>query len=316
MAAGVLEYGGPKRLRYAAAGVAVALSYVAFDMVAESKLREGTLTGFLASAHTLIDKLLPLIAGLALGVLIHYWRTRRQLAAHREHAEVLRSSLHRLERDQAVWVLAAAVLHELNNPLHALGLLLDEHAASEGDSERQQALAARARRQLELIRSRLQMLRSMRARGAPESRPVDLERLVAVLADDKAHVAGADRIQVHVRGEAPLVAYGDPTYLRTILENLFDNSLRALAPSGSGSVTFSLARESQHAVVRICDSGAPLPADVRAAPFELLRSRKTNGLGLGLPLARALARAMDGELSFDAADGKTFRLELPLVRPA
>jgi signal transduction histidine kinase len=311
-----LEQRSPKLAGYAALGVLAALSYVVFDVIAEDKIRDGTLTGAWASAHTLIDKLFPLIAGLALGVLIHYRRTRLQLAVHRDRAEALRSSLHKLERDQAVWVLAAAVLHELNNPLHALGVLLDEHAASDGDAAHQQALSARARRQMELVRAKLRLLRAMRATGAPDLRPVDLERLVLVLADDMAGLAGSERIEVRVRGAERLVAYGDPTYLRTILENLLDNSLNALQTSGSGCVTFSLTRESDNAVVRICDTGPPLPPDLLASLFEPLRACKTNGMGLGLPIARALARAMHGELLFEAADGKTFRLELPLALPA
>jgi signal transduction histidine kinase len=308
-----LEGRTPKLTLYVAAGVMAAISYVLFDIVAEDKIRDGTLTGAFANAHTVIDKLLPLIAGLALGVLIHYWRTRLQLAAHRDRAEELSSSLRKLERDQAVWVLAAAVLHELNNPLHALGLLLDEHGASDGDRSLQQDISVRARRQMDLVRTKLGMLRSLRAKGDPELRPVDVERLVVALARDMAPLAGGDRIRVQVRSEESLVAYGDPTYLRTILENLLDNSLTALARDGSGYVTFSLARESDSAVVRVCDTGPPLPTDVRAALFEPLRSRKTNGLGLGLPIARALARAMNGELSFEAGEGKTFRLELPLA---
>ena len=134
--------------RYAALGVMAACPTSCLTSSPRTRIRDGTLTGLWASAHTLIDKLFPLIAGLALGVLIHYRRTRLQLAAHRDRAEALRSSLHKLERDQAVWVLAAAVLHELNNPLHALGVLLDEHAASDGDAAHQQALSARARRQI------------------------------------------------------------------------------------------------------------------------------------------------------------------------
>lgn len=312
----MLARGAPRLAQYAVLGVTVALSYVAFDIIAEDKIRDGTLTGALASAHTLVDKLLPLIAGLALGVLIHYRRARLQLAAQRDRAEALRSSLHKLERDQAVWLLAAAVLHELNNPLHTLGLLLDEHAVSEGDGAHQQSLSERARRQMELVRAKLRMLRAMRATAPPALGPVDLERLVLGLADDTACLAGSERIQVRVRAPERLLAYGDPRYLRTILENLLDNSLNALQANGSGSVTFSLARESDNAVVRICDTGPPLPTELRASLFEPLRTRKTNGLGLGLPIARALARAMNGELSFEAGDGKTFRLELPLALPS
>lgn len=76
-----------------------------------------------------------------------------------------------------------------------------------------------------------------------------------------------------------------------------------------------LATEDGRAVVRVFDDGPPLDPGMRAALFEPLRTTKTRGLGLGLPIARALARAMRGELSFDEVDGKTFRLELPLRDP-
>jgi signal transduction histidine kinase len=42
----------------------------------------------------------------------------------------------------------------------------------------------------------------------------------------------------------------------------------------------------------------------------MVRTTRTQGLGLGLPIARALARSMRGDLLLD--DDKTFRLELPL----
>src|SRR5262249_20147545 len=82
------------------------------------------LTGPLKSAHTLVDRTFPVLVGGLLGVSAHYLRLRKQLTAAEEaaaRAEALRVRLQRVERDQAVWVLVATVLHELNNPLHALG---------------------------------------------------------------------------------------------------------------------------------------------------------------------------------------------------
>jgi C4-dicarboxylate-specific signal transduction histidine kinase len=62
------------------------------------------------------------------------------------------------------------------------------------------------------------------------------------------------------------------------------------------------------------DDGPALDCRVRAALFEPLGTTKAHGLGLGLPIARVLARAMHGDLVFEDTSGKAFRLDLPLER--
>jgi signal transduction histidine kinase len=246
---------------------------------------------------------------------IHYLRLRAELAAARaaaERAEALRARLQKVERDQAVWVLAAAVLHELNNPLHALGLLLDELDSSIGDASESRALLGRARAQAERAFSQLEMLRSMRSTGEPELQRVALDGIVDTLTTDLESLGAEDGVSVRMECVEPVFANGDPAYIRTILENLVDNSLHAVRANGGRTVVLKLATEHDRAIVRVSDDGPPLPSDVRAALFEPLRSTKPHGLGLGLPIARALARAMRGDLSFDDEHGKVFRLELPL----
>src|SRR5215831_16505555 len=124
----------PRLLVYVVAGGLAGLAYVVFDILSEARIRSGTLTGSLADAHAIVDHVLPVVAGILFGVAWHSLRLRAQLAAAEKaasRAEALRDRLQKVERDQAVWVLAAAVLHELNNPLHALCLLLDELAGAE-----------------------------------------------------------------------------------------------------------------------------------------------------------------------------------------
>jgi len=310
----------PRFVAYVGLGALAGAAYVLFDIVAEARIGSGTLTGALARAHAVVDHSFPVLVGALLGVCAHYFRLRAQLFVAQEaaaRAEALRVRLHKVERDQAVWVLVAAVLHELNNPMHALGLLLDEVAAlderKEEDGARRGDLVARARAQTERALTHLRTLRSMRGLGEPELERIALDRVIAAVVDDMRSVAAEDGLLVRAECGSAVLASADPAYVRTIVENLVDNSLHALRAGGGGCVTVRVERENGRAVVRVHDDGPPLDAIARASLFEPLRSTKTNGLGLGLPIARALARAMRGDLSLEETQRKAFRLELPLL---
>lgn len=311
------DVAAPRDLRLMAnvvLGALVGAVYVVFDILAESRIESGTLHGTLAGVHAVVDHTFPILVGGLLGLSAHYLRVRTQLAQAREaasRAEALRERLQKVERDQAVWVLAAAVLHELNNPLHALGLLLDE-LATETDAAEAKELTLRARAQADRALSQLALLRSMRSLDEPEFERVALDAVVRAFANDVGSLAREDGLTVKLECEGAVLANADPTYVRTILENLVDNCLHSLRTQGRGSITIRLAVEAGRAVVRVLDDGPPFARGALDALFEPLRTTKTEGLGLGLPIARALARAMRGNLSLDDAATKSFRLELPL----
>jgi signal transduction histidine kinase len=302
-------------LVYVLLGTLAGVGYVLFDILSEARLERGTLTGALASAHSVIDRIVPILAGALLGVCAHYLKLRAQLASANEaaaRAEALKIRLQRVERDQAVWVLVAAVLHELNNPLHAIGLLLDELGDTEGDEALRSDLVSRARAQADRALAQLTILRSMRTLAEPDFESIGLHRVVEALAKDVGALAAEHGLVVRVDASRPVLANADPRYVRTILENLLDNSMHALRGTTGGLIEVRLESSEGRARVSVCDNGPPLDETVRAALFEPLRTTKTQGLGLGLPIARALARAMGGELSFDDGKRKTFLLELPL----
>jgi len=314
----VTEASLPKRdLRlalYVFVGVLLGGTYSLFDLVSESRLRQGTLTGLMAGAHTLVDRLTPVIVGVLLGLSAHYGQLRARLSEAEHAAARARARLQKVERDQAVWVLAAAMLHELNNPLHAIGLLVDEIAEAEveADEESRRGILERIRAQMEKAHRHLATLRTMRSAGEPEVEGVTLDRVVGSVAAAVQLAASADGLIVHAECATPVLARADPTFVRIILENLVDNSLASLREGGGERVTIRLTEEAGRAVIRVHDDGPPIDARVDSALFEPLRSTKVNGLGLGLPIARALARSMRGELSFERSRGKTFRLDLPM----
>jgi len=295
-------------------GAVIGLAYVALDVLSESRIESGTLTGALARVHELVDRAGPVVVGIMLGLSVYALVVRRELMAAQaaaSRAEDFRRRLLKVERDQAIWVLAATVLHELNNPLHALGLLLDEHA-TERDEPRRADLVERVRVHADRARHHLAVLRSLRGRTAPSLEPVSLADVVHSLAEDLGALAKHDGITVSAECGAWIEARADVTYVRTILENLVDNSLCALRSAGGGAISVRVTVEQSRAVVSVSDDGPPIDEEARCHLFEPLRTTKVQGLGLGLPIARALARALKGDLTLDWRSGKVFRLELPL----
>ena len=100
--------------------------------------------------------------------------------------------------------------------------------------------------------------------------------------------------------------------------NLLDNAVR-YTPS-PGTVSISLRREGQMAVVAITDTGVGIPAEDIPLIFERFyrvdksRSRAEGGSGLGLAICRHIAEAHGGmiEVESEVGTGSTFSIWLPL----
>jgi len=101
--------------------------------------------------------------------------------------------------------------------------------------------------------------------------------------------------------------------------NLLDNAIRYTpAP---GTVSISLRREEQMAVVAIADTGVGIPAEDMPFIFERFyrvdksRSRAEGGTGLGLAICRYIAEAHGGKIQVQSQVqvGSTFSVWLPLL---
>ena len=109
----------------------------------------------------------------------------------------------------------------------------------------------------------------------------------------------------------------DPEKVRQILLNLLSNALK-FTPRG-GTIRMRCALEETHAAVRVIDTGVGIPRDKLATVFDPFvqvdreLSRPGAGIGLGLAIARDLARGMGGDLTAESEPGRgsVFTLTLP-----
>jgi two-component system, OmpR family, sensor kinase len=112
---------------------------------------------------------------------------------------------------------------------------------------------------------------------------------------------------------------GDHERLRQIVDNLLANA-RVHTPRGT-PVSVRLVRENGTALIEVQDSGPGMAADEVDRVFERFyrsdgsRSRETGGVGLGLSIVAAVARAHGGSVraSSEPGAGATFRIALPLA---
>jgi len=127
--------------------------------------------------------------------------------------------------------------------------------------------------------------------------------------------AGNARVAiVRPEGDASVPALGDFRRTLQILVNLIGNAMRYTPPGGQ--VVVEAFADGDAAGVRVTDHGKGIAVADQARifdKFERLDPAEAGGNGLGLYIARRLARAMDGDLSVESAPGSGARFTLTLL---
>ncbi|MFI6847991.1 sensor histidine kinase [Kitasatospora sp. NBC_00085] len=141
---------------------------------------------------------------------------------------------------------------------------------------------------------------------------------VAALLAGKAAVAGERGVRLAVAPAAHLPdAVVDARTLVTVLGNLIDNAVDALAPGGGGRVDVTLAAAGSTLLVEVADSGPGVPQELRERVFEEGWSSKDapahRPRGLGLAMVRRLVGRTGGRIVLDTGPlgGARFTVELP-----
>jgi len=249
-------------------------------------------------------------------------RSARRLAARERELREQRNALAETQRAAATAELSAALAHDLNQPLSAIGTYA---RAARLMAEREDADRPTLFRTLDQISSESaragQYVRRMRdffRTGAMHSEEVKVEELIdrgrAHLRDrlERAGIVFETSIEP---GLPPLRT--DAVQVGAVLDNLLGNACDALAdsprPRRIRVTAARLAGRSPPAIrVSVQDNGPGVADELRPQLFKPLATSKPHGMGLGLALSRSITERLGGGLSFDAAASiTTFHLDLP-----
>jgi signal transduction histidine kinase len=212
----------------------------------------------------------------------------------------------------------AAISHELRTPLSAvLGFAEEIHDAMEIQDplrSMMEVVADQSSEMASIIEDLLVVARSSFEDVPLAPRTIDLAAEAASVAD----AVGTRLTKQPTHDLAPTMAFADPIRVRQIIRNLLTNADRY----GGAEVMIRTGIDSASAMLEICDSGAPLPAELRDRIFQPYESSGPVGgqpaaIGLGLAVSRTLAQLMNGSLAYRHEDGwSVFELRLPAGQAA
>jgi two-component system NtrC family sensor kinase len=302
---------------------ALAIPLVAHDQaVGVLLLLRKTGTGpFAAEARPTLEGL----ASLTAASILEERSTRRaatlsnQLASLEEQQRALTERLSSAEaailqaaRLAAVGQLAAAIAHEINNPLYAarncLYLLENELADLKHNSE----YLTIAREQLTRIAGIIQRMRDFYRPARGDMAPANLNQLLEdtlALAQLNTHNVAIKIIFTPDYALPQVLCNADQ--LRQVFLNLVLNAIEAM-PDG-GTLTVRTTAGQNVALIEIEDTGIGIPDDIRAHLFEPFFTNKPNGTGLGLSISAHIVTQHIGQIEVEstAGVGSIFRVVLP-----
>jgi two-component system nitrogen regulation sensor histidine kinase GlnL len=230
------------------------------------------------------------------------------------------------DRLAALGEMAAAIAHEVKNPLAGIevmaGILKRQHAESEDAQSILRDIIKEAKMANAIVLEVLDFVRPIRLQVERISLS-DVVRDAIATAESHVPRGGVD-VGVRLNESLPPIQ-GDPHQLRQLFTNLLTNAFEAMG--GTGQVAISaqqLAAEEEpaggelHAVpmiqVEVADSGPGVPADVMDRIFSPFFTTKPQGSGLGLAIVRKIVDAHDGRIDVSAGvkGGTRFRVTLPV----
>ena len=230
------------------------------------------------------------------------------------------------DRLAALGEMAAAIAHEVKNPLGGIEVMAGLLKRKLPDSPDAQSILADIIKEAKMANAIvLEVLDFVR----PIRLQVDRLSLADVVRDavsvSESHVPrGNVDISLQLPTDLPTIQ-GDPHQLRQVFTNLLTNAFEAL--NGRGSV--AIAATSQPAekpragvesitgptvLVEVSDDGPGIPADVVDRIFSPFFTTKPQGSGLGLAIVRKIVDAHDGRIDVSArpGGGTQFRVTLPV----
>jgi two-component system, NtrC family, nitrogen regulation sensor histidine kinase NtrY len=226
-----------------------------------------------------------------------------------------REELSRHERENAWKEMAKQVAHEIRNPLTPMKLSVQHvrQAFKDKAPDREEIL----QRVTQTVIDQIETLSRIAAEFSsfakmPESKfeKIDVNDLLKETSILFREIQGIKFVEQF--SSSMMMVIADRDQLRGVFINIIRNAVQAIRKDGT--ITLETSFEKHTCLIRITDTGPGIPEQIRAKIFEPNFSTKTEGMGLGLAIARRVVEDHGGTITCTSEQGKgtIFEIRLPV----
>ncbi|HUB15185.1 MAG TPA: PAS domain S-box protein [Acetobacteraceae bacterium] len=254
------------------------------------------------------------------GAIVGASKIVRDLSAQQETARRLRDAqaeLFHVQRLTELGQLVSALVHEVNQPLAAIGnyAAAGRRLLGAGQSAGANVALQKIVEQTERAHQIIQRMRGFVKKGESEQRP----ELLAAMVQEAVGLAlvshGHDQIALATSVPDAMQVTVDRIQVQQVLFNLLRNALEAMAGLPHREIAITARDEGGMVEVAVADTGPGLSPEVRANLFRPFVTTKNSGMGVGLSVCRSIIEMHGGRLwaEDNAGGGTVFRFTLPSV---
>lgn len=245
------------------------------------------------------------------------WALNDQLTHTIDQKNALIKTLSTSVKANQVGGAVASIVHELSQPLGAIGLntqLLLRSINTTPDPTSQTVILNHILQDNRRAANIISRLRNFYQKGPVDYGRIDISALVPRVLDLVAPMCIQNDIRMETRIESNLMVWGDAGELEMVVVNVLSNAINALATrTGSRVIRTTLRQSGDQVIVDIQDNGPGIPEDRHTDIFNLFHTSKSQGLGVGLWLSRAIMENHSGQINLVTSTerGTLFSLRLP-----
>jgi PAS domain S-box-containing protein len=284
-----------------------------FEKEARLKRADGAYRRFLLRAVPLCDEL---------GRVVKWYGTTTDIEDRKRAEEALleaQDKLAHVTRTQAMGELAAAIAHEVNQPLTAIvtnaNFSLRQLKGSTPDLDELRTAITEIVNDGTRASAIISRIRGLLMKGTPRRTEVDINQIIQEVISLLRNELTRNRVYLGTELAAnPPRVQGDPVQLQQVLINLIMNAVEAmrLSKEQARKLFIRSATNGDRILVQVQDSGPGMEPEVADRIFEPFFTTKTEGIGMGLAISRSIVESHGGQI-FLAADsrGALFEFTLP-----